>query len=157
MLRDFVLFANINDMHKVNNWEPNFPVVSSKHCLQVIVVSYSQVLAGYYDFSSSPAYIQMCSSMIYISPDLSGSCCDGDVSIYMMFKDTAFEPLGCTTTLSCTSSPNGRPLRLVLFLYSYGGPDYPVTYFSVKPSLIDRAWIAFVQLKMLCNIYIIIL
>ena len=62
MLRDFALFASINDKHKIKIGEPNFPLASVERGRQVVVAFQSQLLAADHDFtkfSITPLVIYM--------------------------------------------------------------------------------------------------
>ena len=133
--REYYRFVCLDNKHRINVGEPNFPVAAAERGRQVIVSSGERMVVGDHDFTK----FSVIPSVIFeidVPDDISESWYTGQV--HVGFKDAVFEP----------SSPvrhaaelyrvltNGGSSAPVLFVYTDGGPDRRLTYISVQISLI---------------------
>jgi len=135
LVKDYAIFACIDDKHRIKVGEPDAPVASAERGRQVIVRSGTSLESSDHDFTTFsiiPSVVLFCE----IPTEISGSWYDGEVK--MMFKEGAFEPSSplrhsAELANAITTAVETKP---VLFIYSDGGPDHRVNYISVKIALI---------------------
>lgn len=130
-----MIFACIDDKHRIKVSEPNAPVAFAKRGRQVIVHSGTLLQSSDHDFtvfSIFPLVILLCD----IPSEISGSWYHGEVTV--MFKEEAFEPsslLRHSAELANAISTQVET-KPVLLIYSDRGPDHRVNILSVKLALI---------------------
>ena len=135
LVRTCSTFVCIDDKHRVNIKEPDAFVASAERGRQVIVHSGTRLEAADHDFTKFiiiPSVVLVCD----IPEGVSGLWYTGEVIV--MLKEGALEPsspLHHSTELSNILRDRVQH-KLILFVYSDGGPDYQVTYISVKSALI---------------------
>lgn len=108
------------------------PVPATKHGHQVLVHSFSNFQAVDHDFTNMSVTPSV-SFVIDVPENISESWYDGNV--FVLFKDTAFEP-SSPCWHAAESSAILQENAMSLILYTDGGPDHYLIYASVKFTLI---------------------
>ena len=135
LFRDLAMFISLDDKHRIKMGEPNYPVAVAECGRRVLVAQKETFEVGDHDFTKF-SIIPSVSFIITIPESIDGSWYDGHV--YVGYKDAVLEPssaLRHVTELHSILTPLiGN--KSIFFLYTDGGPDHCLTFFSVQLSLI---------------------
>ena len=126
----------IDDKHRLKVGEPGFPVATAERGQKVVERAGTTFEVGDHDFTKF-SIVPSVMLIVDIPDDIKDSWYRCQVQVG--FKDAAFEPsspIRRATELSHVLSSSDECCKLVLFMYSDGGPDHRLTYVSVQVSLI---------------------
>lgn len=141
-MREFALrfcdcskFVSLDDKHRIKIGEPNYPVAAAERGRRVLVSQNESFEVGDHDFTKF-SIIPSISFFINIPESIEGSWYEGEV--YVGYKDAVLQP---SSALRHATELHDILLRKVgnktiLLLYSDGGHDHRLTYFSVQLSLV---------------------
>jgi hypothetical protein len=129
------LLICLDDKHSLKVGEPGFPVAAAERGRRVIVSLKEEFQVGDHDFTRF-SIIPSVVFRIDIPESIEGSLYDGQVCVIL--KEAVFQPSSPmrhgTELNSWLTMEIGN--KLILFLYTDGGPDHRVTYVSTQLSLI---------------------
>ena len=125
----------LDNKHRIKVGEPGFLVAAAERGKKVLVKVGSSFEVGDHDFTKL-ILVPSVTLVNTIPSEISGSWYRG--SEYFALKEGAFEPSSparhATELASCLQQLD--IVKPVLVLYTDGGPDHRLTYFSVQVALI---------------------
>ena len=135
LFRNLSMFVSLDDKHRIKVGEPNYPVAAAERGRRVLVAENKTFEVGDHDFTRF-SIIPSVSFVITIPETIEGSFYEGKV--HVGYKDAVFQPssaLRHATKLHSILIPRiGN--KSILFVYTDGGPDHRLTFFSVQLSLV---------------------
>ena len=135
LVRDLAIFVSLDDKHCIKVGEPGYPVAAAECGGHVLVAQNETFEVGDHDFTKF-SVIPSVSFIIKIPETIEDSWYEGEVNVG--YKDAVFEPsssLRHSTELYSILIPKiGN--KSVLFVYTDGGPDHRLTFFSVQLTLV---------------------
>ena len=133
--RDLAIFVSLDDKHRIKVGEPNYPVAAAERGRRVLVGQNETFEVGDHDFTKF-SLIPSFSFIINIPESIEGSWYEG--AVHVGYKDAVLQPssaLRHATEVNSIIVPKiGN--KSILFVYTDGGPDHRLTFFSVQLSLI---------------------
>ena len=134
MFRDVSIFISMDDKHRINVGEPDFPIAAVERGKEVIVSLNEIFCVGDHDFSKF-SLIPSVIFIVNIPTSMEESWYTGEV--YVGIKDAVFEPSSAIRHVKELSNCLNIKMadRHMLFVYTDGGPDHRLTYVSVQLSL----------------------
>ena len=133
--RDLAIFVSLDDKHRIKVGEPNYPVAAAERGRRVLVGQNETFEVGDHDFTKF-SLIPSVSFTINIPESIEGSWYEG--AVHVGYKDAVLQPssaLRHATEVNSILVPKiGN--KSILLVYTDGGPDHRLTFFSVQLSLI---------------------
>ena len=135
LVRDLAIFVSLDDKHRIKVGEPGYPVAVAEHGRCVLMAQNETFDVGDHDFTKF-SVIPSVSFIIKIPETIEDSWYEGEVNV--SYKDAIFEP----SSALCHSNELYSILipkignKSVLFVYTDGGPDHHLTFFSVQLALV---------------------
>ena len=133
--RNSVLFISMDDKHRIKIGEPNLPLAAAECGRRVLVSCDSTFEVGDHDFAKF-SIIPSVTFIIKIPEELDGSWYEGEV--HVGFKDAILEASSAIRHSAelCSILTPRISHRSILFVYTDGGPDHRLTFFSVQLSYV---------------------
>ena len=133
--RDLAVFISITDKHRIKVGEPSYSVAAAERGRHVLIGPNNTFEVGdqyFTNFSLVPSI----SFIINISETIEGSFYEG--AVHVGYKEAVLQPLSAlhhATELHSMLIPKVGN-KIILFVYTDGGPDHGLTFFSIQLTLI---------------------